>query len=137
MLRETGAAPRTPHVLTYTVDPEGRLHVADRHSEHVACAGFRAVLGAGELTVIEGPRGVEILDVTNQSTGFCPEPESWPAVRDALARAGLVPPTGFGTAFVFPRCVVCGSIHVVKDGWFTCACGADLPEVWNLGRRGE
>src|SRR5262245_15173431 len=34
--------------VTFVVDEEGWLRVADRHSEHVACAGGGPVLSAGE-----------------------------------------------------------------------------------------
>lgn len=36
--------------FTYVVDAGGGLRLADRRSEHVACAGGRAVLAAGEIT---------------------------------------------------------------------------------------
>lgn len=34
---------------TFVVDSEGHLRVADRHSEHIACAGGEPVLSAGEI----------------------------------------------------------------------------------------
>ena len=55
---------------TYTVGLDGVLRVASRRSEHVACAGGEAVLGAGELCVT--PNG-EVVEISNQSTGYCPD----------------------------------------------------------------
>jgi hypothetical protein len=114
--------------VTFTVDLDGTLRLAPRRSEHVACAGAEDVLAAGELRMTED----RVLSVTNQSTGYCPEPECWPAVAAALARAGLRAPTTWTTAFVFRRCS-CGQINVVKDDWFVCAvCDAALPMEWNF-----
>jgi hypothetical protein len=118
---------------TYIVDEDGWLRIADRSSEHVDCAGRRPVLAAGEITFTITPPGVLVSSVTNQSTGYCPEPESWPAVRTALERAGLVAPPSFSPAFVFRRCPRCGSINIIKDRIFECAvCSAPLPAEWNL-----
>jgi mannose-6-phosphate isomerase-like protein (cupin superfamily) len=73
-------------------------------------------------------------EVTNLSTGYCPEPESWPVVGDALDRLGVVHPGRFTTQVIFRRCPVCGERNVVKDGWFKCqVCGGELPRVWNFG----
>ena len=119
--------------VTFVVDESGVLRIADRRSEHVACAGGRPVQSAGEITfsVSRGKVGVEW--VTNQSTGYCPEPDSWPAVKEALDRAGIETPSGFSQEFQFRRCIRCGSINVVKDGSFVCGvCSAPLPLEWNL-----
>ena len=35
---------------TFVVDEFATLRIADRSSEHIACAGFRPVMAAGELT---------------------------------------------------------------------------------------
>ena len=59
-----------------------RLHRGDPN--HVACAAGGPVLSAGEITFDDD---MTVAEITNQSTGFCPEPESWPAVSDALDRA--------------------------------------------------
>lgn len=129
-VRETGQT--DPVVCTFVVDADGVLRVADRHSEHVACAGGQVVKSAGELTVrVAGPN-VVVVAVSNQSTGYCPEPESWPAVEAALRRAGLVPPAGFNLACVFRRCVACGTKNLVKNDEFECgACSAELPAEYN------
>jgi hypothetical protein len=76
---------------------------------------------------------VEVEEISNQSTGFCPEPESWPVVAAALDTLGVRHPGRFTLAVVFRRCPACGERNVVKDGWFACGvCGADLPAEWNF-----
>src|SRR5579883_2582787 len=37
-------------VATFVIDGDGWLRIADRRSEHVACAGGRPVRSAGEMT---------------------------------------------------------------------------------------
>jgi hypothetical protein len=120
-------------VATFVIDEAGCLRIADRRSEHVVCAGGRPVRSAGEMTFAVGRSGISVTWVTNQSTGYCPEPDSWPAVEAALARAGIAAPDGFSQGFDFRRCPRCGSINIVKDGVFACgACSTPLPEEWNF-----
>lgn len=117
--------------LTYIVDSQLSLRVAPRRSEHVACAGGSQVLGAGELRLSEAG---EVLEISNLSTGYCPDPCCWEAVRAALQRAGLSHPPRFTFAVDFRRCEVCGQRNVVKERWLVCsACDAALPEAWNFG----
>lgn len=119
--------------VTFVVDGGGILRIADRRSEHVACASGRPVLSAGEMTLVARPGCVEVLSVSNQSTGYCPEPESWPSVESAMRRALLAPPDGFSPACVFRRCVRCEAINLVKCAEFECAvCEAALPETYNV-----
>jgi hypothetical protein len=119
-------------VATFTVSEDGVLTLADRHSEHVACAGRAPVRAAGEITLGVGPP-LEVLAVTHQSTGYCPEPSSWEAVRLALDAAGLPHPGAFARAYTFRRCTGCGQIHVLKEEEPDCAvCGRPLPPAWNL-----
>jgi hypothetical protein len=114
---------------TFVVDERGSLLIADRRSEHVACAGGRPVLSAGEMFVRRG----EVVEISNQSTGYCPEPESWPEVAAALDRAGIVHPGRFTHEVIFRRCTSCGERSIVKDGWFVCGvCGGALPAGWNF-----
>ena len=122
-----------PTVFTYIVDVKGLLWIADRHSEHVACARGADVLSAGEMRIeVDGGR-VLVTDVTNQSTGYCPEPESWPIVASALDKAGITRPDGFTHAFLFRLCEGCGQTNIVKEGNFTCAvCGNGLKQEWNF-----
>jgi hypothetical protein len=118
---------------TFVVDELDRLWVADRRSEHVVCAGGRPVRSAGEISFTICSAKVHATWVTNQSTGYCPEPESWPAVATALQRAGIESPTGFHQQFIFRRCPECGSTNIVKDQVFECGvCSATLPASWNF-----
>jgi hypothetical protein len=129
--RQTGLRPNRAGLIaaTFVVDEQGNLCVADRGSEHLACSGGRPVLSAGELFFLAS----EVLEISNQSTGFCPEPESWPAVASALDRAGLRHPGHLTREVVFRRCPACGQRNIVKDDWFACGvCGAGLPANWNF-----
>jgi len=115
--------------FTFVVTTDGVLRVAPRHSEHVVCAAGGEVLSAGEIRIERG----RVVSVSNQSTGYCPEPESWPAVAAALDRAGIAHDGGFTDEMIFRRCAECGQRNIVKEGDFTCAvCGASLPENWNF-----
>jgi hypothetical protein len=119
--------------MTFVVDADGVLRVANRRSEHVACAGGGAVLSAGELVALQDRAGIRITEISNQSTGYCPEPESWPAVAKALDDAGIAHPAGFTYEAIFRRCPSCGQRNLVKDGWFVCeVCNGDLPPTWNF-----
>jgi len=115
---------------TYVVDPSGDLRLAPRRSEHIDCAGGGEVLAAGE---IQFTRAGGVAEVTNQSTGYCPDPDCWPAVAAALVRVGVPGPRGFDRAFVFRRCPRCGQTNIIKEGWFVCGCcDGELPETWNF-----
>jgi len=117
---------------TFVVDGDGRLRVAPRRSEHVACAGGGEVLTAGELRLSRDGRAV--VAASNQSTGYCPEPASFGALARALDAIGVARPAGWTAAFEFRRCDACGQLNVVKEGWLVCAaCDADLPADWNCG----
>ena len=119
--------------FTFVVDATGVLRLAARRSEHVACAGGRPVLSAGEITFEHGRAGWAVTAVTNQSTGYCPEPESWPAVARVLDRLGVPHPGCFTSEFTFRRCPGCGERNVVREDDFTCAiCDAELPAQWNF-----
>jgi hypothetical protein len=135
-LRATAQEPNREGLIavTFVVDRQGNLRVADRGSEHIACSGGEPVLSAGELFLRTTRAGVEVVEVSNQSTGFCPEPESWPAVAAALDRLGIPHPGDFTLSLTFRRCTKCGERNVVKDDWFVCGvCGAELPRTWNFG----
>ena len=120
--------------FTFVIDLDGTLRLAPRRSEHVACAGGEPVLSAGEISFGRGPGGWEVTSVTNQSTRYCPEVASWPAVARALDRIGVPHPGRFTDEFTFRRCPQCGERNLVRDGDFTCAiCDAELPASWNFG----
>lgn len=117
---------------TYIVDRNGSLYIGDRHMEHVACALGQPVLAAGEITF--ALHGVtEVTAVTNQSTGYCPEPSSWPHVARSLQGAGLNAPAHFSHAFQFRICERCDSINLIKEEDFQCArCEQPLSRDWNV-----
>ena len=120
---------------TFVIDRVGRLRLASRRSEHVACAGGESVLAAGEAHFVLSGERVKVVSISNQSTGYCPEPECWPAVATALLAIGVAPPNGFTQTFVFRRCQQCEQINLVKDDWFVCAnCDEALPRSWNFSR---
>ncbi len=48
----------------------------------------------GEL-IVERDQSPRISGVINQSTGYCPEPDCWGAVRSASGRLGVEVPGGF------------------------------------------
>lgn len=71
--------------------------------------------------------------VTNQSTGYCPEPESWEALASALDRISVERPDFFDPVSVFRRCPECSQINIVKDDWYMCGvCDSPLPTKWNF-----
>jgi hypothetical protein len=120
-------------VLTFIIALDGKLWLNERRSEHVLCAAKQDVLSAGEITFAMDKTGLQRVEVTNQSTGYCPEPESWPAVASALDELSIQHPDGFTTAYIFRRCEECQSTNLVKDNWFYCAvCDAPLPQEWNF-----
>ncbi|RCV48506.1 hypothetical protein [Marinitenerispora sediminis] len=122
--------------FTFVVDAEGTLRLGARRSEHVACAGGGRVLSAGEIGFTGAPGRWVAAEVSNQSTGYCPDPGSWPAVAGALERAGLTAPPGFTHEVVFRRCEECGERGIVRDGDFSCVfCGGALPATWNVDPR--
>lgn len=124
----------TSEGATYVVDLAGRLRLAPRRSEHIDCAGGQAVLAAGEVRFA---RGGAVVELTNLSTGYCPDPECWPAVAAALASAGVAAPRGFTRRFVFRRCPGCAQINLIKDDFYVCgACDGELPRAWNFSRSG-
>jgi hypothetical protein len=134
-VEQTGQTPDAEGRIaaTFVVDADGRLRLADRRSEHVACAAGGDVRAAGEMFFTRNRGGWRVAEVSNHSTGYCPEPECWPAVAAALDLVPLPHPGRFTTEVVFRRCPTCGERNVVRDDWFVCAvCGTDLPTVWNF-----
>lgn len=119
-------------IATFIVDESGLLRIADRRSEHVACAGGRPVWAAGEITFAV-TRNLEVTEVSNQSTGYCPEPSSFEAVAAALDAAGILRPSNYTFACEFRRCERCDTFCLIKDDSFACAvCGGELPVQYNV-----
>ena len=119
--------------FTFVVGTDGQLRLAPRRSEHVVLAGGQAVLAAGEMTFVPAPSGWRVDEVTNQSTGYCPDPDSWPAVGAALDRLGVSHPGDFTDKVIFRRCPACGERNIVRESDYTCAlCGSALPAMWNF-----
>ena len=118
---------------TFVIDLDGALWIADRRSEHVACARGGEVLSAGEVFFAVENGQPEIARISNQSTGYCPEVSSWGAVDAALRKVGILHSGGFDPKFEFRRCPNCRNIAIVKDGDYSCLlCGEALPEIWNI-----
>jgi hypothetical protein len=114
--------------FTYVVDADGLLRPAARRSEHVACAGRDSVRAAGEVAFRRDGGGWAVAEVSNQSTGYCPDSGCWPSVAAALDRAGVARPERFTHEIVFRRCTGCGEVSIVREGDFVCVlCGQDLP----------
>src|SRR4051794_3229139 len=57
-------------IATFVIDEAGTLFIADRRSEHVACAGGQPVRSAGEMTFEVAAPTVRVAGVSNQSTGY-------------------------------------------------------------------
>jgi len=115
---------------------DGSLSLAPRRTEHVACAQGAVVLAAGEVRFTGTEETLLVDEITNQSTRYCPEPDSWPVVATALSAIGLAAPDGYTLEFVFRRCAQCDQLNIVKDGWFYCgACDGELPITWNVDRQ--
>ncbi len=121
---------------TFVVSLGGVVLVAPRRSEHVACAGGLEVLAAGELFFASVGGRLRLVRATNQSTGYCPDLDSWSALDHALVKADVAAPSGFDPEFLFRRCDACGELSVVKERWFVCPfCDAELPRAWNVSAR--
>jgi len=117
---------------TFVIDADGILWIADRRSEHIACSRGGRVLSAGEITLTVTDNEIDASYITNQSTGYCPQPASWPAVAAALDSAGIDHLDDFDVRCEFRRCV-CGQINLVKNEVYECdVCGKNLSHDWNL-----
>ena len=129
---QTDRSPDGTNIATFTIDVDGELLLAPRRSEHVACASGGPVLSAGEISFDDE---LTVTEISNQSTGFCPEPESWATVATALDRIGIPHPGRFTTEVVFRLCPSCNERNIVKDDWYYCTmCDRKLPRSWNFSR---
>ncbi len=119
--------------VTFIISEESYLLIADRRSEHIACAGGRPVLSACEMTLEVRGNEVELIEATNQSTGYCPKPDSWNAVEEALHEIGVKHPFTFTKAYEFRRCPKCKMLNIIKDDFYYCpVCNTELPKQWNM-----
>ena len=119
--------------VTFIIDRDATLWIADQHSEHLVCARGKAVIAAGELT-FDLTHKVRITEITNQSTGYCPEPNTWSITSHVLQITGLPHPPAWTRCYNFRRCDRCATIAIIKDDDFECAvCAATLSHSWNLG----
>ena len=124
--------PSDPSVATFVVDCDLRFWIADRRSEHVACARRQPVLAAGEVTFDTTEQLEPILAISNQSTGYCPDLTCIDAVHASLHETGWRLPDRFDPASEFRRCN-CNQIVIVKDGDFSCpVCGDELSRSYNV-----
>lgn len=102
----------------------------------MSCAGGAPVLSAGEMDFHQPAGQWSVTDVSNQSTGYCPDLTSWPTVAAALDRAGIAHPEGFTHEVVFRRCPGCEEINIVREDDFVCVfCESPLPGHWNVDGR--
>ncbi len=119
--------------FSFVVTLDGSLRLAPRRSEHVALAAGRDVLAAGEMMFTREAGAWRVRQATNQSTGYCPDPDCWTAVSRTLDHLGLKHPGAFTDELIFRRCPSCGERNIVRDGDFTCAmCDSVLPAWWNF-----
>lgn len=122
--------------VTFVISEHQELLINDRHSEHVMCAGGEKVFSAGEMTFILDKKTIYIHEISNQSTGYCPEPSSWKMVEQVLAKTDLDYPEYFTNAFEFRYCMSCENINLVKEAVYECAvCGIELDSSWNFDKK--
>lgn len=118
---------------TFIISDDESFYIADRRSEHVACAEGKPVLSAGEVAFCIDKNKSEIFEISNQSTGFCPEPESWLNIKDIFIKIGIPHPSDFTFKVIFRRCPKCGERNIVRDSYYVCACcESELTEKWNF-----
>ncbi|MER6192117.1 hypothetical protein [Streptomyces cyaneofuscatus] len=116
--------------FTYIVDILGRLTLGPRRSEHIACAGGRPVMAAGEIGFARLEKSIHWSAeyISNQSAGYCPGLNSWPAVARALDSIGISHENHYTNPIVFRKCAHCDGWNVVKEEFFVCSlCDSDLP----------
>lgn len=121
---------------TFVISEEEEFIINGRHSEHVMCAMGKPVLSAGEVSFQMEGKDLFISDITNQSTGYCPKPDSWTIVQVVLDRIGIIHPDYFTRAYHFRYCEMCQSINLIKDEVYDCIlCGAPLDKEWNVDKK--
>ncbi|WP_234436173.1 hypothetical protein [Streptomyces sp. NRRL S-813] len=80
--------------FTFAVGMDGVLRLS-RRSEPVTCADGDRVLGAGEISFMRKADRWTVSEVSNQSTGYCPDVSSWAEVARALDAVELGRPSDF------------------------------------------
>ncbi|MEW1780104.1 hypothetical protein [Streptomyces sp. NPDC086777] len=131
IVEQSAGEPAEP--FTFVVGTDGVLRLAPRRSEHVACAGGAMVLSGGEISFMREADRWTVSEVSNQSTGYCPDVSSWTEVARALDAVRLRRPSGFTHEVVFRRCPRCQEHNIVREDDFVCVfCGSDLPAAWNV-----
>ncbi|GGX37501.1 hypothetical protein GCM10010353_61120 [Streptomyces chryseus] len=90
-------------------------------------------LSGGEIGFIREAGRWVVGEVSNQSTGYCPDTSSWPVVAQALDRARLMRPSSSTRAVVFRRCPECQERNIVREDDFVCVfCDSELLTAWNV-----
>lgn len=133
--RNRGEVDREGYVpATYVVAENGGLYLADRRSEHVACARGGRVRAAGEIFFEVTSAGLAVARVSNQSTGYCPPVETWPVVENWMKSLQLESPSFFDPACEFRRCDSCENLQIWKEHSPDCLfCDRPLADHWNVG----
>ena len=135
-IKESGQNLRDDEIVaTFVIKESEELVISDRHSEHVLCAGGKDVLSAGEITFRVEKGKISVIEITNQSTGYCPKPNSWGIVEIAIARIGIEHPEYFTKAYDFRYCENCETKNLIKEEIYECAvCGSELELEWNIDK---
>ncbi len=97
--------------FTFVVSTDGMLRLAPRRSEHVACADGEHVLSAGEISFTREADRWVVDEVSNQSTGYCPDVVSWPAVAHALDATRSAPSCARKTSSASSAAVICEGVE--------------------------
>ena len=63
---------------------------------------------------------MNVTEISNQSTGYCPDLDSWHAVTAALRRAGLRHPSGFTQPIILRGYTNCFAINIVREDDVAC-----------------
>jgi hypothetical protein len=87
---------------------------------------------AGEISFVREAARWTGSEVSNQSTGYCPDVSSWSDAARAWDDVGLGRPSGFTHEVVFRLCLGCQERNIVREDFFVRVfCGHDLPKTWN------
>lgn len=89
---------------------------------------------AGEVELGVAQKQLVVRGVTNQSTGYCPEPSCFGEIAAALVRVG-VSATGRAVARLHLPAMsqVRSDRHREEDDFECAVCATPLPKEWNFG----